>query len=835
MTRSRMSVFVLAFAACLPPARSFGLPRETSSQSRTTSRSASSSPTPFRPADSSHWTHADLIRRMIDLNLLTTAPPPGESTGMFSSYDRASKLDNAGNYVQWDANADWGQFIRKTEDGWDVMAELDAPGVITRVWSANPHGRIRFVLDGSTVIDAPMEDLFNGKLPPFAEPLCYVNPHNGGKNCYLPIPFARTCRVDARDSKSYYQINFITFPRSTIVESFKPDLSPEARAALVEVAQTWQAGFSDAQLFARGKAPPNSAAPDGPDGTLKKGESFSIEESGPGTVRALYVAPTDRSAPRELYAFHRCVLRIYFDGEKSPSVETPLIDFFGSGFEPRDFESLVIGTARTTEMPVFQRAPSKFPEPRPEWYCYLPMPFDNGVRIEIENLSDRKIGLMARAYIDPAPPPRDALRLRARFRKIDPANVLDMTIVDAKGRGRIVGCLINVDCPRAVWWGEGDDKVWIDGEKFPSYFGTGSEDYLGDAWGLRPHIRPVQGATLVRPCGKQSAYRWHLLDCINFHKSVRFSIENWQFGGFKDTYYGLIGYWYGDPGERGKGQKLTLNDLTPPGLRIPGSFEIEGRVSGEKWGTELKQKSAGLDELSGGAAAAITTSDPVRISIPSEDEFLAALSLRVVPGRPFESIEVASTDGTSAVVRYSRDADGIYPIGELWLRKGENLLSVRCTKPAVLDCWIAEKIFVAHEHAIEAESLKVVAGHDCPHEIQNLDRSRWSRGAHWWFKPTRPGAWAELELSVPSAGKYNLAVVHTYSGDYGIVQLSLNGVNVGEPLDTFGDLKPGPIRDLGVVDLPAGPARLRLEVTGKNQNSHGYFFGVDCLVLTPMN
>ena len=90
---------------------------------------------------------AALLRRMIDLDRLADPPPAGEITGMFSSYDRKSRIDAAGNQVDWDANADWGQFIRTEDDGWSVMAEMDGPGVITRIWSANPSGQIRFILD----------------------------------------------------------------------------------------------------------------------------------------------------------------------------------------------------------------------------------------------------------------------------------------------------------------------------------------------------------------------------------------------------------------------------------------------------------------------------------------------------------------------------------------------------------------------------------------------------------------------------------------------------------------------------------------------------------------
>ena len=109
-------------------------------------------------------TQADLLRRLIDLDRLTTPPPPGELTGLFSSFDRASKIDDNGRLVNWHANKDYGQFVRREPDGWNVMAQMPGPGAITRFWCAYAHGQLRVVLDGQVAIDAPLADLFNGKL-----------------------------------------------------------------------------------------------------------------------------------------------------------------------------------------------------------------------------------------------------------------------------------------------------------------------------------------------------------------------------------------------------------------------------------------------------------------------------------------------------------------------------------------------------------------------------------------------------------------------------------------------------------------------------------------------
>lgn len=908
-----------------------------------------------------HITQAELLKRVIDLERLTTPPAVGERTGMFSSYDRRSRIDENGKYVDWDANGDRGQFLRRDDDGWDVMAEMQGPGAITRIWSANPHGDIRFVLDGQVVIDTTFGELMSGRLEPFTEPLVYR-----GLNCYFPIGFNQSCKVVCRESTAYYQINFVQFPRGTRVERFKFELDEAARAALAEVKQTFEEGLTQKQLFGDRRIL-RVAVQEG----IRPGTVLSERVEGAGTVRALYVALTDRTDPRELYALHRCILRIYVDGEQEPSVEAPLIDFFGSGFELVPFNSLVVGTDKKPPFPLPDR---RFGQDR-LMYSYFPMPFRDGLRVEIESLnrSRKRIGLLLYLQVDTQPPAADALRFYARFRKEDPCRVFDYPILETIGRGRVVGCVLNVDCPRVAWWGEGDDKLWIDGETFPSYFGTGSEDYLGDAWGLHAHIRPLQGVTRTGPSGKNSAYRWHVGDCINFQKSLRFTIENWQHDRAKDTYYSTIVYWYGQPGAQHFFEPLALADLTPPGLRIPGAIEVEGNILSPDWGNVIRQQHAGGAELSGGELANIITAQPVQINIPSDGDRTVRLKLRANPRRSFETVTVTDAGGrTVGTVTYDRAAEGMYTVGLIRLEKGNNRVAVRCSRPTMLDCWVLEdlpsnphgpegeelkvisagnaKVEVeyatlnwsaggqlsvdfpaagqtvtlalperkddkvvmlrlcvtqgsnggrfqtllddrpvgerldcyaakpgikrvqiaavplkkgAHTlgfrsagadpqsagmrlgldavdlvrvyslHALECEDLRVVASEGSNHVPQNIGGP--SADAHMWCRATEAGAWIEFEVPVTKAGKYTVSVVYSKSFDYGIVQAYVDGKKAAKPVDTLaGKITPGTVVDLGTFDLAAQPLRIKVEVVGKSEQSPGYYFGVDCIILEPL-
>ncbi len=629
-------------------------------------------------------TQADLLRRLIDLERLTTSPPQGERTGLFSSFDRRQSEIRDGRYVHWDANNDRGQFLRAADNGWNVMAEVESPGAVTRIWCDEPVGDIRVILDGNVVINAPLKDLFNGTLEPFGMPLSYEIPSGGGATSCFPIGFAKRCRVLSRNFTGEYQIDYVTFPPGTVVEPFKPDLNEAAQAALDEVMQTFQRGLSDKQLFHGRRTALYGGSPENP---LKNGEKFTWDLKGAGTIRAFYVALTDRTPPRELHVLHNLILRICWDGREKPDVEVPLAAFFGTGYERHLYNSLVTGTDLATRMP------GEFPNESWFMYCYFPMPFTDGARIEFENLNRQRIALMFYVRVERNEPPPEALRFKVHTRKEDPCKTFDFPILETTGAGRLVGCVLNVDCPREEWWGEGDHKIWIDNEPFPSILGTSTAGYFGNVKGLRPFRMPLHGATLVLPLGKNSVYRWHTLDCVNFRQSLRFTLENWQRSQADDVYYNSVAYWYGEPGTDDSFKPLSEETLKLPGLRIPGAVEIEGNIVSDDWGNLYKEKHARGVELSGHAAATITTREPLQIDIPWDKPGRYRLNLRVLTGRSFDTVEVSDADGNPiGTVRYSRESDGTYVVGDITLNADKTRVIVKCTATVILDCWVLEPL-----------------------------------------------------------------------------------------------------------------------------------------------
>ena len=154
--------------------------------------------------------YADLVGRMTDLKQPAVLPAVGETCQQWSSWDRASKYDaDAGKYVRWDANGDGTGFIRK-EDGGEVMAEMEGPGCIWRIWSARAlDGHVKIYLDGSDepAVDLPFKNYFSGDTAPFNfSAASYDLVKNGcrGQNLYLPIPYQKSCKIVADEGWGRY-------------------------------------------------------------------------------------------------------------------------------------------------------------------------------------------------------------------------------------------------------------------------------------------------------------------------------------------------------------------------------------------------------------------------------------------------------------------------------------------------------------------------------------------------------------------------------------------------------------------------------------------------------
>lgn len=246
-----------------------------------------------------------------------------------------------------------------------------------------------------------------------------------------------------------------------------------------------------------------------------------MDVKGPGEITHMwftFLGPEPQGWAKQGSANHQeMLIRIYWDGQKKPAVEAPLGDFFANCFGIR---------SSVTSLPVIV-------EDADSYNCYWHMPFRKSARIEIVNQSSRPINLLYYNvdWIKKDKLQKDTPYFYAQYRQEYPLqNGKDYVILDTKGKGHYVGTVLAVRSRSPMWFGEGDEKIYIDGEAKASIWGTGTEDYFLSAWGLKTTSTPYFGVPYFDQWGiiggKTSAYRWHIEDPIVFQKGIKVTLEH---------------------------------------------------------------------------------------------------------------------------------------------------------------------------------------------------------------------------------------------------------------------------------------------------------------------
>ncbi|WP_297100616.1 glycoside hydrolase family 172 protein [uncultured Draconibacterium sp.] len=489
--------------------------------------------------------YADIVNRMIDMKRLAELPKEGEKSGMFSSYDRRSKVDSAGNYIEWAANNDGlrPQFIRKEGDNM-VLAEMDGPGAIVRMWSASPkEGHVKVYIDGNEIplIDMPFIDYFNTeKFPAFTYPELVYETNARGFNNYVPITFQKSIKIVGEPKwGQYFQFNYITFPEGTMVEQFDSILSEQNRNALEKVNNYFQN-----ELGASTEYTANSIA-ESKNITLAPGEEKTVFQlEGKKTITGIKVLIPEAFQTPEI--MRKTTLSIFWNHEKNPSVWSPLGDFFGSAPGFNSYRTLPMGMLENGEM-----------------YSNWHMPFEEAAEIRLTNNNSIPVELELQVYHEKNDmTPGKFAYFHAKWHRdlapLDSTRWPDWTVLETKGKGRFVGMYLLVWNPKGGhcveyakegqhWWGEGDEKFFVDGENFPSTFGTGTEDYFGYAWCVPNYFsRAFHSQNYTdQNKGYQSLTRWQIIDNIPFQQSFDAYLEKY-FPNHWPTQYATIAYWYLD-------------------------------------------------------------------------------------------------------------------------------------------------------------------------------------------------------------------------------------------------------------------------------------------------
>ena len=520
------------------------------------------------PAQSTALDFPALLRRLADVQWLHRPPALGEHSVQFSSYDRRSDK-GPGNADDWYSNDDRGKYLRVDErDGGKeyVMCDTKGPGVVTRIWSANPGGTIHFDVDGVRVWSVDMAQLCSGRIAPIVEPLAGM--HSKGGNCFLPIPFGKSIVVSATQGDLYYHVDVLYPGRGTAVESFQPAMLQKHQAAIEATCRALVVpplALSPLQEFdAEGRPVPGAclhATPALPPGTLVTRFGVCWEQAPPGDLGELL----------------RGVLLVVRCGQEE-TVRVPVLDFFGGGPDWRPHHGAFLAV-----------------DERSAW-CGWPMPMPQGGEIRLERDGgpaqgggDAWLPCLAAVEMVAGAARADDLLFRASYHleKGFPSRPWrDFLVLDANGAGRFVGTALLVKNPHRAWWGEGDEKFYVDNETFPSWFGTGTEDYFGYAWCCP---EPFSAALHGQPeCdgphnyGFTAVHRMHVLDSVPFQRAFKFDLEVWHWVPKLQLDYATVAYWYGAAGAQSglppvpAAAARTLDRLPKPKVMV-----VDGALEGE--------------------------------------------------------------------------------------------------------------------------------------------------------------------------------------------------------------------------------------------------------------
>jgi hypothetical protein len=524
-------------------------------------------------------TTGSLVAQMIDLKRLAEGPKPFFHTVQFSSYDHRSTLPGGPN---WFGNSDgfggdpvpnFEAVIKQPDQekiGEYLICDVKGPGAIVRVWTAAISGTVRLYLDEADkpVFDGPAEQFFRYtyqgfKVPGLDDSLLASTfaQRNAG---YYPIPFAKACRIvwiGNLEDIHFYHVQIREYEPGTAINTFRPeDLTTYAdeikRVAkvLADPANAWP------YLSKREPAPIRL--------TLAPGQrQEAVKVDGPAAIERLTLKVSAADIDR---ALRQTVMQVICDDYPWGQVQSPVGDFFGAapGINPYDSVPFTV-------------------QPDGTMICRYVMPFAKSARISFDNHGQQPVEISGSVLpVDYTWNDAASMHFRARWRvnhEVVGSNraVQDMPYLIARGTGTYVGTalmLLNPSGgthPSGSWWGEGDEKIFVDNDVRPSTFGTGAEDYFNYAWS-EPDIFAFPCCGQPRDDGPANRGfvtndRWHIIDCLPFEHSLSFYMELFCHGQVPHMSYARIAYHYGRPGLMDDHVAITDEDVRP--LELPPNWQ----------------------------------------------------------------------------------------------------------------------------------------------------------------------------------------------------------------------------------------------------------------------
>ncbi len=484
-----------------------------------------------------------LLREMADRNQITEYPAIPYRCLQASSYNRESVSPEM---PGWFADSDGVGFIRtevnkQGETEW-VLMEDNGPGAITKIWAVcfyygldNTTGaNINIYLDGEEKpsISSNFFKLVKGE--DFIKPPLAAESRRAG-NCYFPITYSKSCKV-TMDKKAFYNIiNYRSYSKGTKVKTFTLEDYNDAKELIDSVGHVLSTKIeSNAKMFAK------SAIDKSGEIRMNEKKSFSYKASKNGG--AIDYLKINIKAKDQEQALRSTIMKISFDGETT--VWTPIGDFFNVGIGLKEYS-------------MWERAVDK----AGNLICRWIMPFKKDAVIELINLGEQSITYSISTNIKKYDWKSNSMYFHSTWKTDKPTPgfpLFDYNLVKVTGKGIYVGDQFTVLNPEQGWWGEGDEKVYVDDDKFPSHFGTGTEDYYGWAGGVIPNpidefSQPFLGNIRVaspNSMGYNTCTRTRVLDAIPFESKIDFNIES--SGSNRTSWFHLLyavnTYFYALPG-----------------------------------------------------------------------------------------------------------------------------------------------------------------------------------------------------------------------------------------------------------------------------------------------
>lgn len=690
------------------------------------------------------------------------SPPLPYGLALMARFDllptlRDTKCVMDSSYEHSGGNGDADHYLRK-EGNKAILSDIRGPGCIYRFWSANAAGHLKVFFDGETIptIDCPMQDLFLGKVAPFIAPI--VGHKSGGWFSFFPMPFQKSCRIEVTDPGAmYYHVQYQLYPDGTPIKTFTRDLAADDKVNLDKiVSQLNHLGDDPKDVLPTVKKMQGKFA-------LKPGQVRAFSNiRGAGEIRVLRLKVT----PATRVSLRQTVLRIYWDNTKKPAIEAPVGEFFGVGFGDQRYKSL---PAAMTDA---------------NYVCYWPMPFGRHARFELANMGTQPLKEVVWSidYNKMKRPLRDVGYFHAQWHRQTTVTGEHFHILQTTGRGLYVGEHTDMQGDRGIGFLEGDEKFTTDDDTFPSIHGTGTEDFYTGGWYFDegPFNMAYHGCTVKSDdFSRISAYRYQIVDCVPFQRSIKVDIEHGGTNDYPGAEYSCVAFWYQDSPMH-DWSPIDPKQLTPASIKASGVLEAEGLT----WtgGTTKITDDANLtNEASGGKLATVTGSGAAfKFTAPADDYYRFSLSSLFLPDSPTEvkvSLDQSPTDAGKF--------DAPKPTGNgrsdtsalVKLTKGDHTatLDVPTGKTLYLD-YIKLEPSKKEKGVIEAESLLAHAdtGGNGTAALSSANIAFSGYSALQW-SPKTTSSYLKLPITVERDGDYML--------DIGVGRLH-NSAKIAAQIDT---------------------------------------------------